>query len=183
MFSQKYTENIGNMWLIMINPQKPVINLIKMFNHFTALIKMLRICKYDWRSINEGNVQKEMFWNPGCANHNPSLYVCFAWAWPDKDANTSHTCSILLSICVSFLVCLQMSSPPDPYGLRHNNYFFVSVDCVCVCVCVISERVFFSSSICVCFFRMSSKNLSGNSWLQIDVCLCIYVCVHVCVWI
>jgi len=38
MFSQKYTENIGNMWLIMINPQKPVINLIQIFNRFTALI-------------------------------------------------------------------------------------------------------------------------------------------------
>jgi len=38
MFSQKYTENIGNIWLIMINPQKPVINLIKMFNRFIALI-------------------------------------------------------------------------------------------------------------------------------------------------
>lgn len=38
---QKYTEEIGNMWLIMINPQKPVIHLIKMFNHFTALVKIL----------------------------------------------------------------------------------------------------------------------------------------------
>ena len=30
--------NYGNMRLIMIDPQKPVINLIKMCNHFTALI-------------------------------------------------------------------------------------------------------------------------------------------------
>jgi len=40
MVSQKYTENIGNMGLIMINPQKPVINLITIFNRFTALHKM-----------------------------------------------------------------------------------------------------------------------------------------------
>jgi len=37
----KYTENIGNMWLIMINRQKPVINPIKNFNRFTALMKTL----------------------------------------------------------------------------------------------------------------------------------------------
>ena len=44
MFSQKYTEKIGNMWLIMINPQKPVINLIKNLNHFTALVYIRCVC-------------------------------------------------------------------------------------------------------------------------------------------
>jgi len=47
MFSQKYTENIGNMWFIMINPQKPVINLMNIFNRFTALIYIYIAAKYD----------------------------------------------------------------------------------------------------------------------------------------
>jgi len=35
------------MWLIMINPQKPVINLIKIFNRFTALLyTYICICEY-----------------------------------------------------------------------------------------------------------------------------------------
>jgi len=84
MFSQKYTENIGNMWLIMINPQKPVINLIKFFLRFTALYINIYIT-FIYRVVNKSEQLNISNSNDKCwvKSEESKAYVLYVYIYID----------------------------------------------------------------------------------------------------